>query len=201
MAYSESTFSKLRMQYGILQDYQNLGFETVTSITPSKRLAEDIADGKEMTVTSEKAKSEFLIAPIFKELQRKNPQITLFSGISLNIEGEKFLNGTPDFMISARPRRADVEAPIFCMVEAKNGIIEDGFAQCAAEMYAAKLFNQQMNEPYQTIYGSVTNAFDWVFLRLEENTVLIDKERYFLNDLPKILGIFQYIIDFYKKSN
>ncbi len=199
MAYSDATFAKLRTEYKILQDYQDFKFNTLVSIPPSTRLAEDIADGTQMTITSEKAKSEFLLAPIVKELQRKNPQITLFSGINFSIEGEKLLNGTPDFMISARPRRADIEAPIFCMVEAKNGIIEDGFAQCAAEMYAARLFNKQMNEPYETIYGVVTNAFDWVFLRLEAEYIWIDTQRYFLNDLPKILGIFQFIIDQYKK--
>lgn len=195
MAYSEATFIKLKTQYGILQDYQDLGFRSITSVEPSSRLAEDIAEGLQMSINSEKAKSEFLLAPIIKELQRKNPHVTLFSGISLNIEGEKLLNGTPDFMISAKPRRADVEAPIFCMVEAKNGIIEDGFAQCAAEMYAARLFNQQMKEPYEIIYGAVSNAFDWVFLKLEGDTVWIDKQRYFLNDLPTLLGIFQFIID------
>lgn len=195
MAYSEATFPKLRTQYKLLQDYQNLGLAMLDSVAPSTRLAEDIAEGKQMSITSEKAKSEFLLAPILRELQRKNPQITLFSGMNFNIEGEKLLNGTPDFMISAKPRRAEIEAPIFCMVEAKNGIIEEGYAQCAAEMYAARLFNQQMNEPYEIIYGTVTNAFDWVFLKLEGNTVFIDTERYFLNDLPKILGIFQYIID------
>ncbi len=195
MAYSEATFPKLKALYGIMQDYKNLGFEAIANILPSTRLDEDINDGKQMSINSEKAKSEFLLAPILKELQRKNPQITLFSGISLNIEGEKLLNGTPDFMISARPRRADVEAPIFCMVEAKNGIIEDGFAQCAAEMYAARLFNEQSGETKKNIYGAVTNAFDWVFLKLEDNTVFIDHQRYFLNDLPKILGIFQFIID------
>ncbi len=198
MAYSEATFPKLRTQYSILQDYKNLGFATVETMVPSSRLIEDITEGKQMTIASEKAKSEFLLAPIVKELQRKNPQITLFSGIGFSIEGDKLLNGTPDFMISARPRRADVEAPIFCMVEAKNGMIEEGFAQCAAEMYAARLFNQQMNEPYETIYGAVTNAFDWVFLKLEGDTVWIDTERFFLDNLPTILGIFQYIIDQYK---
>ncbi len=198
MAYSDFTFPKLKALYGIVQDYQNLGFVAIANVAASTRLQEDIAEGMQMTITSEKAKSEFLLAPILKEIQRKNPNITLFSGISLNVESEKFLSGTPDFMISAKPRRADVEAPIFCMVEAKNGIIEEGFAQCAAEMYAARLFNRENNEPYETIYGAVTNAFDWVFLKLEGNMVFIDTERYFLNDLPKILGIFQYIINQYK---
>lgn len=198
MAYSEATFPKLKSLYGILQDYKRLDLGTIPPLQPSRRLAEDIEEGTQMVINSEKAKSEFILAPIFKELQRNNPNTTLFSGISLNIEGEKLLNGTPDFMISARPRRANIEAPIFCVVEAKNGIIEEGFAQCAAEMYAARLFNQENNEPYETIYGAVTNAYDWVFLKLEHNTIFIDKERYFLNNLPQILGIMQYIIDQYK---
>ncbi|MCB1191912.1 MAG: hypothetical protein KDK90_15815 [Leptospiraceae bacterium] len=198
MAYSEATFPELKTKYGILQDYQNLGFEFVQESKLSQRLQEDIDDGKAMPVVSEKAKSEFLLAPIFRELQRKNPNITLFSGISFNLKNDKFLQGTPDFMISARPRRANVEAPIFCMVEAKNGSIEEGFAQCAAEIYAARIFNQEMKEPYETIYGAVTNAYDWVFLKLEGNTVWIDKERFFLNELPKLMGILQYIVEQYK---
>jgi len=108
------------------------------------------------------------------------------------------LYGIPDFMISAKPKRATVEAPIFCMLEAKNGILEDGFAQCAAEMLTARLFNQENDEPYETIYGAVTNAYDWVFMKLENETVFIDTERYFLNDLPHILGIMQFIVDQYK---
>ncbi len=198
MAYSEATFPKLKSIYGILQDYKKLGLGDTLPLAPSIRLVEDIEDGTQMLISSEKAKSEFILAPIFKELQRKNPDTTLFSGVSFGIEGEKLLTGTPDFMISARPRRAAIEAPIFCMVEAKNGIIEDGFAQCAAEMYAARLFNQENDEPYETIYGAVTNAYDWVFLKLEGNTVYIDQERYFLNELPKLLGILQFIINQYK---
>ena len=198
MAYSDFTFAKLKSIYSIQQDYQNL-FADNLIIQPTQRLTEDIADGLQMQIMSEKAKSEFLIAPIIKEMQRKHPEITFFSGIAFNIEGDKLLTGTPDFMISAKPRRAEIESPIFCLLEAKNGIIEEGFAQCSAEMYAARLFNQQMGDPYETIYGAVTNAFDWVFLKLEGNTVYVDIDRYYLNELPKLLGILQYIIDVAKK--
>jgi hypothetical protein len=198
MAYSDFTFAKLKSIYSIQQDYQNL-FADNLIIQPTQRLTEDITDGLQMQIMSEKAKSEFLIAPIIKEMQRKHPEITFFSGIAFNIEGDKLLTGTPDFMISAKPRRAEIESPIFCLLEAKNGIIEEGFAQCAAEMYAARLFNQQMGDPYETIYGAVTNAFDWVFLKLEGNTVYVDIDRYYLNQLPKLLGILQYIIDVAKK--
>ncbi len=69
--------------------------------------------------------------------------------------------------------------------------------QCAAEMYAARLYNIQNNDSYETIYGAVTNAFDWIFLKSEGNTVFVDKERYYLNEPPKLLGILQYIITQY----
>ncbi len=194
MAYSDATFNKLKTIYGIQHDYKNLFTEPLATVVPSHRLTADIEDGLQMQIISEKAKSEFLIAPIVRELQRAHPEITFFSGVSFNIEGEKLLNGTPDFMISGKPRRADIESPMFCMVEAKNGVIEDGFAQCAAEMYAAHLFNEQHGEARRTIYGVVTNAFDWVFLTLEDNTIYIDKTRYYLNELPRLLSILHGII-------
>ena len=33
-------------------------------------------------------------------------------------------------------------------------------------MYAARLFNQQSDEPFETIYGAVTDGYDWSFLKL-----------------------------------
>lgn len=199
MAYSDFTFAKLKKDYGILQTDVFL-FEVVPIVPmpPSIRLVDDIQEAKSMPLLTEKAKSEYIIAPIARELKRNNPHITIFSGYSLNIEGDKTLNGIPDFMISAKKNIVELQRPIFCLFESKNKDPDEGFAQCAAEMYAARIFNQQAGEPYETIYGAVTNAYDWVFMKLDGDTVFIDKERYFLNDLPKILGIFQYIIDQYK---
>lgn len=199
MAYSDFTFAKLKKDYGILQTDVFL-FEAVPIVPmpPSIRLVDDIQEAKSMPLLTEKAKSEYIIAPIARELKRNNQHITIFSGYSLNIEGDKTLNGIPDFMISAKKNIVELQRPIFCLFESKNKDPDEGFAQCAAEMYAARIFNQQAGEPCETIYGAVTNAYDWVFMKLDGDTVFIDKERYFLNDLPKILGIFQYIIDQYK---
>jgi hypothetical protein len=97
-------------------------------------------------------------------------------------------------MIAAKPNLVEPQRPIFCMIESKNKTPDEGFAQCAAEMYAAKRFNEQMNESTEIIYGAVTNAFDWVFLKLENDTIYVDTQRYYLNELPKLLGIFQDII-------
>lgn len=52
-----------------------------------------------------------------------------------------------------------------------------------------------MEAPLTTIYGAVTNAFDWVFLKLEHKVVYIDLQRYYLNELPKLLGILGFIVE------
>ena len=199
MAYSDFTFAKLKRNFGLEQEDTHL-FRDVTIIpfVPSQHLLDDVAEAKDMPLLSEKAKSELLISPIVRELKRQNKHISIYSGYAFNIDSQSDLVGTPDFMISAKPKIVELQTPIFCLVESKNRIPDEGYAQCAAEMYAARLFNQQNNEPYDTVYGAVTNAFEWVFLKLENNTVLIDKNRYFLNDLPTLLGILQFITDEYK---
>lgn len=196
MAYSDFTFSRLNLSYGIKQDsidlFKNLD---VLPIEPSATLIDALSEIPFIALNSEKAKSEVLIYPIIRELMRRNRHISVFSGYAFNIKGQKGLNGSPDFLISAKPRSVEPQSPIFCLVETKNKSADEGFAQCAAEMYAARLFNQQTNEPYEIIYGAVTNAYDWVFLKLEGDTVYIDTKRYFLDNLPKLLGILQFIID------
>jgi hypothetical protein len=195
MAYSDFTFTKLETKFGIEQESAHL-FKKIAIVSqkPSKRLLDDISDGREMPIYSEKAKSEALIFPIIREIKRRNPQISIFSGYTFNVDIPNELSGAPDFLISAKPKIVEPQRPIFCLLESKNKTPEEGFAQCAAEMYAARCFNQQTNEQLDVIYGAVTNAFDWVFLKLENDTIYIDLDRYFLNELPKLLGIFQYIV-------
>ncbi len=195
MAYSDFTFTKLETKFGIEQESAHL-FKNIAIVSqkPSKRLLDDISDGREMPIYSEKAKSEALIFPIIREIKRRNPQISIFSGYTFNVDIPNELSGAPDFLISAKPKIVEPQRPIFCLLESKNKTPEEGFAQCAAEMYAARCFNQQTNEQLDVIYGAVTNAFDWVFLKLENDTIYIDLDRYFLNELPKLLGIFQYIV-------
>jgi hypothetical protein len=195
MAYSDFNFSKLKLRFGIEQKEASLfeGLE-IQELPPSLHLLDDMAEAKYFPMMSEKAKSEAIIFPVIKELKRNNPNISIFSGYTFNIDIPNELTGAPDFMISAKPQMVDVQCPVFCLMESKNKTPDEGFAQCAAEMYAARLFNQQTGEPYETIYGAVTNAFEWVFLKLEGNVVFVDINRYYLNELPKILGIFQFVI-------
>jgi hypothetical protein len=196
MAYSDFTFAKLKKRFKITQESVYL-FEgiSIAPLVPSAKLLDDLKEAEQMPMLTEKAKSEYLIAPFVKDLKRRHPNLSIFSGYSLNIDAENELNGAPDFIISKRPRIVEIEAPIFCIMETKNKTVEEGYAQCAAEMYAACLFNEQMNEPLATIYGAVTNGFDWVFLKYENLTIQIDMNRYYLGNLPQLLGVMDYIIE------
>ena len=195
MAYSDFTFTKLSEKFGLEQKSVSL-FKSVVieHIEPTAHLVQDLEEAEEMPTSTEKAKSEAIIAPIIKEIKRRNRHISIFSGYTFNVDIQNDLTGAPDFIISMKPMIVEPQRPIFCLVESKNKTPEDGYAQCAAEMYAARLFNQQTGEPNQIIYGAVTNAHDWVFLKLEGNTIFVDLNRYYLVELPKILGIFQLIV-------
>jgi hypothetical protein len=95
-----------------------------------------------------------LIYPIIREIKRANKGITVFSGYTFNIDASNDLTGAPDFLISSKQNIIEPSCPIFCLMESKNKTPDEGFAQCAAEMYAARVFNQQSGEPHETIYGA-----------------------------------------------
>ena len=196
MAYSKYT-SLLQFEeiYNVKQRKTTLFGEAIVLIEPSERLTFDLQEADELyALQSEKAKSEFIIAPILKELQRKNKtKFRLFSGVSLNVT--KDLSGICDFILSLNIDAIEVTAPVFCLVEAKNRTIEEGYAQCTAEMYAARLFNEKYNKNIKNLYGCVTTGQEWAFLKLEDNSILIDKNRYFISNIPLLLGAMQQIID------
>ena len=89
-------------------------------------------------------------------------------------------------------------APVVAVFEAKDQNPDNWYGQCGAEMYAARLFNEKKNEPYKIIHGAVTDGYQWVFLKLEGQMLYIDKDRYYMQNLPQLLGALQYIMDFYK---
>ena len=98
--------------------------------------------------------------------------------------------------MSAAPNTPIIKFPIFCLVEAKNGEIENGIGQCGAEMYAAQLFNDRHQHPQTIVYGCVTNAFTWRFLKLEQKMLSVDTQHIPLS-LAKpetVLAVLQWIL-------
>ncbi|WP_375500373.1 hypothetical protein [uncultured Nostoc sp.] len=93
------------------------------------------------------------------------------------------------FIITKSPEILILTAPVIIVVKAKKENINAGFGQCAAEMVAAQIFNQQAPTEIKTIYGAVTTGSIWQFLKLEEQILSINLSEYYLKDVNKILGI------------
>ncbi len=178
-------------------------FKNIDAIlAPSDLLISTLADNTGLPLSTEKAKSEFIVAPILKEIRRRNiDKMTFFSGYNFSVNKKIGLTGRCDFILSLNPNTISIQAPLFCLVEAKNNTPDDenGIAQCIAEMYAAQIFNQQQeNSTIKIVYGAVTNGYEWVMMRLEDKNATIELDtRYSVMDLPRLLGILNYITNQY----
>lgn len=192
MAYSNFTLAKVKEDFGLTVDETQNLFSEIAVVQPSEILTVILQDYIPLAtaIATEKARSEFLIAPILSEVRRQvNYQISLFSGTDFNIDVEKGLLGDCDFLISASKEQFFITAPVMTIVEAKNENIISGLGQCIAEMVASQIFNQGQNIDIPVIYGVVTTGTTWRFLTLEKNQVCIDMLEYYINQVDKILGI------------
>ena len=114
-----------------------------------------------LAMNTEKARSELIIAPILVEVRKKYlDKASLFSGVELNIDRNSGLNGICDFLLSRSPSQLMLKAPVVVVVEAKKENINGALGQCIAEMWAAKLFNQQHQNDIPIIYGAATTGND-----------------------------------------
>jgi len=197
MAYSDFTLTTLRKTFGIAHQRTSL-FEHIPAVKVSEWLAETLGKGKQLVIDTEKARSEFIVAPILLASRDLNHgRFAIYSGKTLNIDPDKGLKGECDFILTCTPPFQELESPIMTIVEAKRQDIERGLGQCAAQMVGARLFNQSDSTGIDTIFGCVTTGEAWQFLKLEQESVYIDSERYYVNNVPQILGVIQVIIDFY----
>jgi len=64
-------------------------------------------------------------------------------------------------------------------------------------MVGARLFNQREGHDLATLFGCVTTGDEWHFLKLEGDTVVIDSDRYYLDNVGTILAIFQHMLAHY----
>ncbi|MBD2607691.1 hypothetical protein H6G81_24975 [Scytonema hofmannii FACHB-248] len=192
MAYSDFKLGELIKTFGLTISESSGLFANVPEVDYSDILATLLQENVDLAVSinTEKARSEMIIAPILLELRRKfNYQIGLFSGVDFNVDNERGLNGFCDFIISLSKEQLLVRAPVITIVESKNENLNIGLGQCVAEMIAAQLFNQNEENEIPVIYGAVTIGTIWQFLKLKDKTIFIDLSQYYIKDIKKILGI------------
>jgi len=199
MPYSKFTLPELRKKFG-LQAHKAQIFENVITIEPSAWLKETLQKNSHISLLSEKARSELIVTPILTELlSRNNFSIGLYSGVQFDVDETKGLNGECDFIIGLQGNSYTVESPIIALVEAKDDDISSGIPQCSAQMFASFEYNQAEGNFIDTIYGCVTTGTEWQFLQLKDNKIFINNTIIQFSELSKLLGIWQLIVEFYKK--
>ena len=199
MAYRNFTFAELESKFGVIQTKSNLfDLSEIPAITPSDYLLETMRLSKSLPLTTEKIISEALVFPILREIKSRNfESIELYSGENLDADKESGLNGECDFILAKAAGSVQLKAPLLQVIEAKQGEISKPkpLSQVSAQLIGIRVFNQKANKNIDTIYGVCTSGFEWLFLKLENNEIIIDTQPYFISDLPQLIGILQYIVN------
>ncbi len=192
MAYSSFTLSKVSRAFH-LETVRRFGlFSEIAPVEPSAHLTACLKRHLPFALTmgTEKAKSELIVAPVLVELcLHFADRVSLFSGIDFNVDASNGLTGVCDFLVSLSPQAFDLEAPAIILVEAKRDSLTDGLGQCVAEMVAAQRFNAEAGNDIPCVYGATTSGTEWLFLKLASQTLSIDLTVYPLLQCDKILGI------------
>jgi hypothetical protein len=198
MPYTDFSLDALRVSFGITIRQEPL-FPHVTPVAVPPWLHETLAKGMPMALGSEKARSEFIIAPVLLALRDLNQnRITIYSGQRLDGDANVGLVGECDFLITFSQPLPIIQSPIISVVEAKKNDIESGLGQCAAQMLGAQRFNQRDNtNTIAGVYGCVTTGEVWQILKLTDTLLVLDTERYYINTMETILGVLQEIVHHY----
>lgn len=200
MAYSEFTLDRIQERFGIENRLATL-FDTIQPIEASEHLKLDLEEAGQFMLRSEKAKSEWIVVPVLKELKRLNRSfLAIYSGENLEADPSVGLNGECDFILAKDVHSYSISFPVLQVVEAQKQDFDLGIPQCAAQLIGAELFNRKRNVILDKIYGCVTTGTNWQFLLLQDNTIFIDPKIYALSDISVLLGIFQQIIDHYQRT-
>jgi hypothetical protein len=195
MSYRNFTIEEVELRFDLQLQAVSFLPETIP-IEPSNLLSRYLERGLTLAKrnVSEKAQSEFLIAPILLELETLlTDSISLFSGEDFTVDRSLGLNGICDFLIARSPAQLIIKAPVIAVVEAKRGVLRDGWGQCIAELVAAQKFNLQRHHEIAYTYGIVTSGLLWQFIRLSGSTVSIEPAEIPLQPLDRLLGILSWL--------
>jgi hypothetical protein len=130
---------------------------------------------------------KLLIDAICQESLRKFKHLKIWKSAPL---ADEYTSGYADYLLAKR--RAYLEAPLLCIVEAKKDDFEQGLAQCLLQMKACQYCNRELGQNIE-IYGIVTNGEGWEFYRLSLDRLVYGSDLYAIGNLPQVLGILNHI--------
>jgi co-chaperonin GroES (HSP10) len=197
MAFSNFSLETAVNEFGLSMTTSQSLFTDVAAIDVGPSVAHMLETMGQLAlrVNTEKARSEWLIAPVLGEVWvRARHTICLLSGVDFTVDKEVGLTGIVDFLFGKGPQVSFITAPVLAVVEGKNESIPGGQGQCVAEMVAAQRFNQKAKNRIEVVYGVVTTGNNWLFHRLHGNDLAIDTREYLISEVNQILGILLHIV-------
>ncbi len=196
MAFRDFSFPEVQVALGLTLAEDDL-FGDVAPLELTTEFASRMRSGVDLAlaVNTEKARSEFIIAPVLMELrQHLAGRFALFSGVEFDVDASRGLNGFCDFILSRSPLQSVLTAPVVAIAEAKNDNLRSGLGQCIAAMVAAREFNASSATDVPTVHGVVTTGGAWKFLRLTGTHLTLDRREYFVAEVARIMGILAHIL-------
>jgi len=145
-------------------------------------------------INTEHARQSLIVNHVLIELGQ-HVNISFFLQNVFNVDSGRGLTGNPDAIISSSENQLYIQSPVVVLVEAKKSDLGSGYAQCIAEMEAARIFNEQNGKQFSPIYGAVTDGVLWQFLSLENSIATIDSFLYPFDDGSKIVGILKFFVE------
>ncbi len=193
MSYGEFTLEAVERQFGVVTQEADL-FPGSPSVAVPDWLPGLLARGTRLALISEKARSEFIVVPILLAAREiSGDKFAIYSGQRLDVDPDKGLVGECDFILAVGPALPPLHAPVMTVVEAKKNDIEVGLGQCIAQMVGARKFNEASGRTGSPVFGCVTTGETWQFLRLVDQAARLNRNRFYLDNVSKILGALQAI--------
>lgn len=158
--------------YSFLKQHRNLPHTTreLTSLNYLQTWLEN--NIFHVTLTSEAAKREFLIAPVLSVVADIVPATIK---VEYPLHTTEYLTGKLDYYLEAKHQ--------LLIVEAKNANLERGFTQLAVELIALNLRFQE-DQTIEQFYGAVSVGQIWQFAVLDRATQCVIQDVNFFS-IPK----------------
>jgi hypothetical protein len=188
MTYSDFTLADMDRSFGVRVEPADL-FPPLAPVAIPGWLTDTLGRGRQLSLVSEKARSEFIVAPILLAARElSHDAVSIYSGQRLDVRPDQGLTGECDFILAATPPMPLLRAPILTVVEAKKNDVEGALGQCAAQMIGARQFNEQEGQGSGVVFGCVTTGEAWQFLRLTDSVIGIDRSRLYIDAVGLILA-------------
>src|SRR5438876_3726437 len=123
MAYGDFDLKTAVQKFGLSEDRTTDLFAAVEPLEPSAflRVWLDEFAPVALGVNSERARSEFIIAPMLAETKRRaETTLTILPGVTFEVDKQQGLTGFCDYLLTRSPEFYYVQGPLLAVVDAKK---------------------------------------------------------------------------------